>query len=100
MQFLEKYQNQSLRLCARYKVKTLYAFGSVDTIRFNSDSDVDLVVDFTTTDPIEYAQNYFDLKFDLEKILERSIDLLENKAIKNPILRKSIDRSKVLLYGQ
>ncbi|NJN43121.1 MAG: hypothetical protein HC811_13740 [Flammeovirgaceae bacterium] len=61
---------------------------------------MDLVVDFETSDPFEYTDNYFDLKFKLEKILNRSIDLLENKAIKNPFLRENIDKSKILVYAQ
>jgi predicted nucleotidyltransferase len=64
------------------------------------ESDVDLMVDFDTSDPLEYTDSYFDLKFELERILSRSIDLLENKAIKNPFLRASIDKSKILIYEQ
>lgn len=63
------------------------------------DSDIDLLVDFAINDPFEYSDNYFDLKFELERILNRSVDLLENKAIKNPFLRDNINKSKVLLYG-
>ena len=80
--------------------KSLYSFGSVNTSKFNKDSDVDMVVDFTIEDPIEYSENYFDLKFELEKILNRQIDLLESKAIRNPFLKESIDKTKVLVYGQ
>lgn len=87
------------KLCKNHKVKTLYSFGSVNTTRFSAESDVDLMVEFDTDDPIEYTDNYFDLKFELEKMLNRSIDLLENKAIKNPFLRERIDKSKVLIYG-
>lgn len=58
------------------------------------------MVDFVTTDPIEYTNNYFDLKFELGRILNRSIDLLEHKAIKNPFLRENIDKSKILIYGR
>ena len=100
MGLLETYKDQIQRLCKNHRVKTLYSFGSVNTQKFTSDSDVDLMVDFAINDPIEYADNYFDLKFELERILNRSIDLLENKAIKNPFLRENIDRSKVLIYGQ
>ena len=39
------------------------------------------------------------LKAGLEELLNRSVDLLENKAIRNPILRKNIDNSKQLIYG-
>jgi len=100
MGLIEAYKDQIQSLCENYKVKTLYSFGSVNTTKFNEQSDVDMMVDFETTDPIEYTDNYFDLKFELEKILNRSIDLLEHKAIKNPFLRENIDRSKILIYGR
>ena len=99
MGLMETYKDQIQRLCENHKVKSLYSFGSVNSTRFSNESDVDLMVDFETNDPIEYTDNYFDLKFALERILNRSVDLLENKAIKNPFLRESIDRSKVLIYG-
>jgi len=62
-------------------------------------SDIDLIVDFKTIDVYEYADNYFDLKFELEKLFKRDVDLLEDKAIKNPYLRQSIDSTKELIYG-
>ena len=99
MGLIKTYKNQIQRLCENHKVKTLYSFGSVNTTKFTQDSDVDLVVDFKIEDPIEYADNYFALKFELEKIFSRQIDLLESKAIKNPFLRESIDKTKVLIYG-
>ena len=99
MGFFENYRDQIDRLCQRCKVKSLYAFGSVNKSTFSPKSDIDLMVDFYSTDPIEYSDNYFDLKFELERILKRSIDLLENKAVRNPFLRESIDKSKTLIYG-
>ena len=100
MGLIEKYRDQIQRLCENHQVRTLYSFGSVNTTKFTQDSDVDLVVDFKIEDPIEYTENYFDLKFELEKILNRQIDLLESKAIRNPFLKERIDKTKVLVYGQ
>ena len=100
MGLIETYRDQIFELCENHKVKSLYSFGSVNTKRFTKESDVDLIVDFDTSDPIEYTDSYFDLKFELERILNRSIDLLESKAIKNPFLRANIDKSKILIYGQ
>jgi predicted nucleotidyltransferase len=100
MGLIELYKEQIYKLCEHYKVKSLYSFGSVNTAHFTKESDVDLMVDFDTSDPFEYTDSYFDLKFELERILNRSIDLLESKAIKNPYLRANIDKSKVLIYGQ
>ena len=99
MGLIETYKDQIQVLCKNHKVKRLYSFGSVNSARFTKESDVDLMVDFETNDPIEYTDNYFDLKFELERILNRFIDLLEEKVLKNPFLRENIDKSKVLIYG-
>lgn len=87
-------------LCQQNKVKSLYVFGSVLTDRFSDKSDIDLVVDIDSVDPIEYADNYFNLKFALQDLFKRPIDLLENKAIKNPYVRQKIDNSKYLIYAK
>lgn len=86
-------------LCAKHKVKRLFAFGSIVTNGFQSDSDIDLVVDFAGIDLYDYADNYFDLKFSLEDLFKHKVDLLEDKAINNPYLRQSIDSTKQLIYG-
>jgi predicted nucleotidyltransferase len=97
--FLEKYFNDIRNLCHKNKVKNLYVFGSVLTDSFTDKSDIDLIVDIDSNDPLDYADNYFNLKFALEELLNRQIDLLENKTIKNPYLRENIDNSKTLLYA-
>jgi uncharacterized protein len=86
-------------LCTKHKVRRLFVFGSVVTGRLKKNSDVDLLVDFHDVDLYEYADNYFNLKKALENLLERDVDLLEDKAIKNPYLRYSIDSTKQLIYG-
>jgi predicted nucleotidyltransferase len=94
-------QNKEIirNLCSKHKVAQLFVFGSVLTDRFNNASDIDLIVDFKDVDLCDYADNYFDLKFELEKLFNRDVDLLEEKAIQNPYLRQSIDSSKQLIYG-
>ena len=96
--FLENYIEQINRLCENHKVKQLYAFGSVLEKRFSDNSDIDLMVDFQSVDPIDYAENYFALKFSLQDLLERPIDLLEQRAILNKYLLQSINESKRLIY--
>ena len=97
--YLESYIGEIRILCQKNKVKNLYVFGSVLTDRFTDKSDIDLIVDIDTNDPLNYADNYFNLKFALEDLLSRQIELLENKALKNPYLRENIDNSKTLLYA-
>lgn len=98
--YLDNYYSTLQNLCQQNKVRSLYVFGSVLTDKFNDKSDIDLIVDIDTNDPFEYADNYFNLKFALQDLFKRPIDLLENKAIKNPIIRENIDRSKHLVYAK
>ncbi len=96
--FLDSYIKEIHALCDNHKVRQLFAFGSVLNSEFTEDSDVDFMVDFNTSDPIEYAENYFSLKFALQELLNRQIDLLEQKALKNKYLAESINNSKKVLY--
>lgn len=88
-------------LCKKYRVKSLAVFGSILTDRFNDDSDVDLLVDFDTTDheQWDYVSNYFDFRDSLERLFERKVDLIEYKGIRNPLFRKAVDSKKQYIYG-
>ena len=100
MNRLETYAPDIIKLCESHKVKSLYAFGSVLTDAFNKESDIDLIVDFSNMEVEDYADNYFDFKFSLQDILKRQVDLLEEKTIKNPYFRKSVNQQRQLVYGQ
>jgi len=69
------------------------------TPNFNANSDIDLIVDFKDVDVNDYADNYFDLKFSLQNIFNRPIDLLEEHAIKNPYFKQQVNKTKELVYG-
>jgi predicted nucleotidyltransferase len=86
-------------LCTKHKVSRLFVFGSILKNKLKKNSDIDLIVVFDEIDVYEYADNYFDLKFSLENLFKRNVDLLEDKAINNPYLRQSIDSTKQLIYG-
>ena len=80
MDFFSKYRPSIIALCEKHKVKRLFAF----------DKEVEQV---------DYVNNFFDLRDALSAIFHREIDLLEDKAIRNPVLRRNIDRTKSLIYG-
>ncbi len=100
MNRLETYTPDIAKLCETHKVKSLYAFGSILTNNFNKESDIDLIVDFSPIPVEDYADNYFDFKFSLQDILKRPVDLLEEKAIKNPYFRKFVNQQRQLVYRQ
>lgn len=95
---LDKHSGEIGQLCSKYKVKTLYAFGSMLTNKFNNDSDIDFIVEFEPLDIYNYADNYYDLKFSLEKTFHRPIDLLEEQALKNPYFKEAVNNKRKLIY--
>lgn len=99
MNLLEKYQNDIKLLCVKYNVSRLYALGSVLTDKFKDSSDVDLIVSFDKVKIDDYANNYYNLKFSLEDIFKRPVDLLEEKALKNPYFNKLVEKKRQLVYG-
>jgi uncharacterized protein len=99
MNLLDKYSDPIKVLCAKYKVRELYAFGSVLGGEFNDTSDIDLLVNFDPMDLANYTDNYFNFKFSLEDLFERPVDLVEESALKNPYFKESISNSRQLVYG-
>jgi len=89
-----------ITLCMQHNIISLYLFGSANTEQFDNDSDIDLLVTFGDVNLFDYFDNYIELKENLEQVLGRKIDLIEEKTIKNPVLRRSIEHNKTLIYGR
>lgn len=71
-------------LCVNHNVKSLFAFGSVCTDKFNDSSDIDLLISFNSMDYGDYADNYFLVAEKFEKIFHRPVDLVTDKSLSNP----------------
>ncbi len=87
------------RLCDIYNVDKMYLFGSALTPDFTDKSDLDFLVRFKPIELSGYFENYMDFKESLESLFNREVDLLEEQTLKNPILIRSINKSKELIYG-
>lgn len=99
MSIIERNIDAIKKLCAVYAVAQMSVFGSVLTDRFNDKSDIDILVSFDALPIEEYADNYLQLQAALQSLLGREIDLVEDKAIRNPVFRDQVDRTKVQIYG-
>lgn len=97
---LTEYSDKLSNLCAIYGVKRLELFGSASGPDFDlENSDLDFLVEFAENHSIGAFDRYFGLKEDLERLFQRSVDLVEIPAIKNPYFRQAVERDKVLVYG-
>ena len=97
--FLKDKINELKRLCQDYDVKTMYAFGSVCTDKFNDKSDIDILISFKDISIEKYTDNYFELHYKLEELFNRKIDLLTENSLSNPYFIESIEETKQLLYA-
>jgi len=88
-------------LCTQYDVRRLALFGSAargDDFLPES-SDLDFLVEFAPLLSGQHADHFFGLLADLERLFQRSVDLLEVAAIRNPFLEQAVTASQVLLYA-
>lgn len=99
MKAIEDHLGNLKKLCDIYNVDKMYIFGSALRPKFSAHSDIDFLVKFKPIDLAHYFENYMSFKENLKKLLGREIDLLEEQTLKNPILTKSINKSKELIYG-
>jgi predicted nucleotidyltransferase len=94
---------QAIReLCKKHHVKTFYLVGSAaKESSFNKDSDVDFLYRFINEEieEFDHADNYFDLLFSLQDLLNRKVDLVAEVKMKNPYFIKSINQSKQIIYA-
>lgn len=78
-QYKNKLSEQKKQLLHSYPIKTLGLFGSVVRDNFNEKSDIDIIVEFTRPVGMEFIE----LADDLEKILQRKVDLVSRKGLRD-----------------
>jgi len=99
MKLIEINMDKIVALCRKYKVAKLWVFGSILTDRFNDDSDVDFSVIFDYHTINDLFVTFFDFIEDLENVLGRKVDLIDETAVSNKYFRKELDSTKQLIYG-
>lgn len=99
MKLIEMNMDKIIALCKKYKVAKLWVFGSILTPHFNDQSDVDFSVVFHYEQIQDLFITFFDFVEELQILLGRKIDLVDETAIKNSYFRKELNSTKVLIYG-
>ena len=88
-------------LCQRYRVRHLEVFGSAargDDFDPAS-SDADFLVEFEPHSDLPPLEEFFGFQADLSRLLERSVDLVEERAVRNPYVLANINRTRELVYA-
>ena len=79
----------------KHKITKAGVFGSFAKNKATDKSDVDILVELTY--PMSLL-DFIGIKQELEEILQKSVDLVEYRAIK-PIIKDSILKSEIRIYG-
>lgn len=87
-------------ICRRRHVRRLDVFGSATGPRFDpATSDLDVVVEFDPLPPAEYVEHFFGLQDDLSRLLGRTVDVVVERAVRNPFFRDSLNASREPLFA-
>lgn len=97
---ITKNLKEIIAICKRYKVQSLYIFGSANTNAFDTNSDLDFLIKFDKNITFEeYTDNYFELHYKFRELLNREIDLVTENSISNPYFKQEIEQNKQLVYA-
>lgn len=94
---LEKYEKEIEAICRELSLQRLDLIGSASRDDFTRESDVDVLVTFEGNTSL--FTRYFELKERLEKLFDRPVDVIEERAIRNPYFLNAINKDKIRLYG-
>ena len=88
-------------LCRKYGVVRLDLFGSGTGEDWRpGESDLDFVVTFRSDPESGLADRYLGLAEELEALFGRPVDLLTERAIRNPYFRRNVDETRAPVYAE
>ena len=94
-------QEKLKEICRDYSIKELSIFGSAMRSDFNSESDIDLLIEFELDTRISLF-DIVDLKKEFEKVFGREVDIVSKNAIKrsrNHLRKKNILENYKVVYA-
>lgn len=97
---IEEKRRMLEEVCRRYHVERLEIFGSAAGGEFRPDaSDLDFLVAFSRSSDMNLADQYFGLWEDLRGLFGRDVDLIIERAMKNPYFIKAVNNSRKIVYA-
>jgi len=97
-QFSETTLKRIKELCEKYHVRELSFFGSRARGENRSDSDYDFLIDFEPDARIDLFA-FTDIKFQLEDLLKRDVDLVPKSGLKRRIRQRVLAEVETIYAG-
>ena len=97
---IDEKREQVAATCREHHVRRLALFGSALGDDFDPvHSDLDFVVEFEPLPEGTYANTYFGLIEELERLFQRHVDLVEAGSVRNPYFQQEIESHQEPLYA-
>lgn len=94
MSELEKISKKIAIVAKKYNLIYVWVFGSYAKNQQTEDSDIDIIV---RTEDVEEGFKIVEVKFALEEILNKSVDIITTESIKGSLLEDE-DLDEILVY--
>ena len=85
------------KICKDLSLRRLDIIGSAIRDDFSDKSDIDVLVTFEGDENL--FNRYFLLKDRLEEVFKRKVDVIEERAIRNPFFRQAVYKNRINVYG-
>lgn len=95
---ISEYKDEIEEVSKKLFVSRIDIFGSALTDRFNDKSDIDLIVAFDESKVSNMFEQYFTLKEQLERVFHRSVDVVIDGSVRNPIFKQEINATRRTVY--
>jgi uncharacterized protein len=92
---IEEIKEKILPILTKHQITRAGIFGSMATGRATKKSDIDILIELSTKISL---LEFVGIKYELEDLLGRKVDLFEYQAIK-PMLKKRILAEEIKIYG-
>ena len=98
VELIRQHMPSIIACCRRFGVARLYLIGSAARDDFDeSRSDIDFLVEYTEGARLDW-ESHLALRDALALLLGREVDVIERRCVRNPVVRASMERTKVPLY--
>jgi len=99
MELKETIKLSSNDLCKRFGIKRLGLFGSVARGDYTAESDIDFFVEFDSPTPESMPDRYFGFIREASSRFGREVQLLTPRMLRNPHLKRSIEKDLTFIHG-
>ena len=94
----DRFKENARQLCKQFGISRLSVFGSVARGDDNDSSDIDFLAEFDSPMPATMPDRFLGFLEEAKKRYNRPIQLMTPNMIRNPHLKRSIDRDLTVIH--